>query len=106
MKELDIVNYVQNLRLSQFAHKLTMNGHQRWFVNKFQKYNLFTENEKLMEPIEEAEEKEAYRIQAGYEEGAYKTFDKQLDKLCLQESVDRRIIFELIGRKITPEGKF
>ena len=59
-----------------------------------------------MEPIEEAEHKEAFRIQAGYEEGAYSTFDKQLDKLCLQESVDRRIIFELIGRKITPDGEF
>ena len=59
-----------------------------------------------MQPIEEAEEKEAFRIQAGYEKEAYKTFDKKLDKLCLQESVDRRIIFELIGRKITPEGEF
>lgn len=55
-----------------------MNGHQRWFVNKFQKYNLFTENEKLMEPIKEAEKKEAKRIRAGYSEDMYRTFDKQL----------------------------
>ena len=59
-----------------------------------------------MDPIEEAEEKEAKRIQAGYEKGAYRSFDKQLAKISLQESVDRRIIFELIGRKITPEGHF
>ena len=59
MRELDIVHYVQNLRLSQFTHKLTMSGHQRWFVNKFHKYILDTENTDLMMPIEDAEEKEA-----------------------------------------------
>lgn len=59
-----------------------------------------------MKPIQEAEEKEAFRIQAGYEKNAYSGFDKKLAKLDLTESVDRRIVFELIGRKITPDGKF
>ena len=59
-----------------------------------------------IDPVEEAEEKEHNRIRAGYEEDCYRTFDKQLAKLDLQESVDRRIVFELIGRKITPDGEF
>ena len=61
MQELDIVAFVRDQRLSSFAHKLTMNGHQRWFVNKFQKYNLATEDQEKMEEIKRTEEKEARR---------------------------------------------
>ena len=60
----------------------------------------------MMEPIKDAEEKEAFRIRAGYLEEAYVGYDKKLAKLDLTESVDRRIVFELIGRKIDPNGEF
>ena len=73
-----------------------MNGRQRWYVNKFQKYNLFNEkNAELMDPIEPAEEKEAQRIKAVYEKGTYSTFVRKVAKLCLTHPVDRRIVFEL-----------
>ena len=81
MQEIDIVNFIQNQRLSQFCHRLSLDGHQRWFVNKFNKYNLDAET---TDQLEEDEKKEAKRIKAGYdEEETYKSIHSQVRGLCL-----------------------
>jgi hypothetical protein len=106
MRELDIVNYVRNQRLSCFAQKLTMNGHQRWFVNKFMKYNLASDDVETMEAISRTEEKEAARTRPGHSFEAYASIAHHANNLNTHEATDRRIVFELTGRKLTPYGVF
>ena len=106
MKELDIVSFVRDQRLSSFAHKLTMNGHQRWFVNKFQKYNLATEDLETMDKIKQAEDKEALRTRPGYSKESYASIAAHAMALNTHESTDRRLVFELTGRKLNVDGNF
>ncbi len=53
-----------------------MTGHQRWFVNKFQKYHLTTDHIERMEKIKAEEKKEAMRIKAGWSVETYASVDK------------------------------
>jgi hypothetical protein len=83
-----------------------MSGHQRWFVNKFQQYNLDLDAKEKMQPIIKAEEKEEERTRAGWSKENYTGIWTKVTKLDLQESVDRRVVFELTGRKLNPDGNF
>ena len=83
-----------------------MNGHQRWFVNKFMKYNLAEDDIETMEAIERTEKKEAARTRPGYSFEAYASVAHHANNLNTHEATDRRIVFELTGRKLTPLGVF
>lgn len=43
-RELDIMGLVSEQRLSAFVHKLLMSRHQRWLINKSQRFNLAPED--------------------------------------------------------------
>ena len=83
-----------------------MNGHQRWFVNKFMKYNLVEDDMETMEAIERTEAKEAARTRPGHSIEAYASIAHHANNLNTHEATDRRIVFELTGRKLTPQGIF
>ena len=80
-----------------------MTGHQRWFVNKFQKYNLANDLE-VMDQIKKSEKKEALRTQPGWSKESYQGIMTRARNLDVTESVDRRLLFELMGKKINPDG--
>jgi len=105
-RELDIVSFVRDQRLSSFAHKLTMSGHQRWFVSKFQKFNLTMEDDRAMEIIKRSEEKEALRTQPGHSLQSYASIAARTMNLNTHEATDRRIVFELTGHKLDKFGEF
>jgi hypothetical protein len=105
-RELDIVSFVRDQRLSSFAHKLTMSGHQRWFISKFQKFNLSKEDDKAMEIIKRKEEKEALRTRPGYSYEAYASIAARAMNINTHEATDRRIVFELTGHKLGKDGEF
>ena len=104
--ELDIVSFVRDQRLSSFAHKLTMSGHQRWFVSKFQKFNLSITDDAAMEKIKNSEQKEALRTRPGYSEQSYASIAARTMNLNTHEATDRRIVFELTGHKLDKDGVF
>ena len=83
-----------------------MNGHQRWFVNKFMKYNLAADDVETMEAISRTEAKEAARTRPGHSIEAYASIAHHANNLNTHEATDRRIVFELTGRKLTPCGVF
>ena len=105
-RELDIVSFVRDQRLSSFAHKLTMSGHQRWFVSKFQKFNLSMEDDAAMDIIKQSEEKEALRTQPGHSFESYASIAARTMNLNTHEATDRRIVFELTGHKLDKNGEF
>lgn len=98
-----MVSLVQNQRLSSFASKLCMTGHQRYFVNKFQKYNLANDLD-VMDQIKHSEEKEARRIKPGWSKESYEGIWTRARNFDVTESVDRRLLFELMGTKLNPDG--
>ena len=84
-RELDIVGLVSEQRLSAFVHKLLMSRHQRWLVNKFQRFNLAKRDPRRMEIIKEAELKEARTIKPGFSWKSYISIESKTDKLDLLE---------------------
>ena len=84
-RELDIMGLVSEQRLSAFCHKLLMSRHQRWLVNKSQRFNLAPEDPDKMVKIEEAEAKEARTIKSGYSWKTYSSIETRTDKLDLFE---------------------
>ena len=83
-----------------------MSGHQRWFVSKFQKFNLTMEDDVAMDIITRAEEKEALRTQPGYSYESYGSIAARTMNLNTHEATDRRIVFELTGHKLDKNGEF
>lgn len=43
--ELDILAFVRNRRISDFVNRIVLKQHQRYFINKFALYHLFTKDE-------------------------------------------------------------
>jgi len=84
-RELDIMALVSEQRLSAFAHKLLMSRHQRWLVNKSQRFNLACDDQEKMVKIQKAEEKEARTIKPGYSWKTYSSIETRTDKLDLFE---------------------
>ena len=72
-------------------------------MNKFEKYNL-TGAKKMFE-IKAKEDKETLRTLPGYSKAAYTGIYTRVSNLNLTESVDRRIVFELLGLKIGTDFK-
>ena len=83
-----------------------MSGHQRWFVSKFQKFNLTMEDDAAMDIIAKGEEKEALRTQPGYSYESYASIAARTMNLNTHEATDRRIVFELTGHKLDKNGEF
>ena len=84
-RELDIMSLVSEQRLSAFCHKLLMSRHQRWLVNKSQRFNLAPEDPDKMVHIQSAEAKEARTIKSGYSWRTYASIETRTDKLDLYE---------------------
>ena len=84
-RELDIMGLISEQRLSAFVHKLLMSRHQRWLINKSQRYNLAPEDPVKMEKIKQAEAKEARTIKSGYSWRTYASIETRTDKLDLFE---------------------
>ena len=70
------------------------------------KYNLAEEDIETMDGIKRTEEKEAKRTKPGYSFEAYASIANRTNNLNTHEATDRRIVFELTGRKLTPDGVF
>ena len=79
------MSFVSEQRLSAFVHKLLLSRHQRWLVNKSQRYNLAPEDPVKMAKILGAEEKEARTIKSGYSWRTYSSIETRTDKLDLFE---------------------
>jgi hypothetical protein len=70
------------------------------------KYNLASDDVETMEAISRTEEKEAARTRPGHSFEAYASIAHHANNLNTHEATDRRIVFELTGRKLTPFGVF
>lgn len=99
--ETDIVTIIRNLRQSEFVNKHQLSNYQRFFVNKFKKYHLSAE-EDVKEWNVERQENEGELCKPGYDDYIYspEVIQYNSELLDIDNPTDRRIYFELTGKKI------
>jgi len=65
--EIDIVSIIRTLRMSDFVNNNKLKNYQRFFINKFKKYNL-SADEHVKDWVEERLKNELELTQPGFEE--------------------------------------
>jgi len=111
MKELDIVDYIRNKRLSEFSNKVNLQEHQAYFVSKFRRFCTLYEKfdhvmvNDLKSRVKSANDKTFGGVGFIKDDFTDEHINQMCDGLNMQNKYDRQIINEMLGGFESEDGK-
>lgn len=100
--ELDLITLVKSWRKADFVAKMQLKPYQRYFLNKFNQFHLSRQDD-VKEAMQERIETEATLQEGGLYGELFEDYSQELKE---ENPIDRRIVYELTGKKLDPLDDF